>query len=134
MKTIPSYITLHYERSPTFQRAPELLRDVVLPEGTWVSRDWVVVGRADTIETIIENGGDTVIEIGSRRWSGDRARSPYGKTTRVTLVGIVGIRYVNHREHGRTHYLAASIKKFTEEEKMAWYRERRQLSRRIRRN
>lgn len=134
MRTIPSHITLHYERTPTFQRAPELLRDVMPPEGTRLSRDWVVVGRADVIETIIDNGGDTVIEIGSRRWPGDRDRSRYGKATRVTLVGIVGVRYVNHREHGRTRYLAASVKKSTEEEKMAWYRERQQLSRRVRRS
>lgn len=124
MRVIPSRITLHYGRLPTFQYAPELLRDVTLPGEKLISRAWVVVGRADVIEDIIENGGDTVIEVGGRRWTGDCERALHGKASRITLVGIVGIRYVNHRDHGRTRYLAASVKKFTTEEKRAWYRER----------
>lgn len=128
MRTIPSHITLHYERAPTFQRAPELLNDVVPLGGTRLSRDWVVVGRADVIEAIIDNGGETVIEVGGQQWPNVRRRTQHKSESRVTLVGIVGIRYVNHREHGRTRYLAASVKRATEQEKMAWYRSRQHPS------
>lgn len=130
MKMIPSRITLHYGRSPGFQYAPELLSDVVVPNDVYVSRKWVIVGSAEDIERIISQGGETMIEVGGRRWPSDKSRPQYGKTYAIILVSIVGIRYVNHREHGRTRYLAASVKTHISAERMTWYQTRSRTSQR----
>lgn len=124
MKTIPSRITLHYGRLPGFQYAPELLSDVVVPDDVYISHKWVIVGSAKDIEQIIAQGGETMIEVGGRRWPSDKSRPQHGKTYAITLVGIVGIRYVNHRDHPRTRYLAASVRRFTHEDRLMWYHNR----------
>lgn len=110
-----------------FQRAPELLTDVITPDGIHISRKWVIVGSAQDIERIIDAGGETTIEVGGSHRPGQRDRRRYDKVS-VTLMGIVGIRYVNHREHGRTRYLAASVKSELSKENVKWHRAVRKSS------
>lgn len=107
VKTIPSSISLKYDRPPNFQFAPQLLTDVVPPEGHNISRRWVIVGRADVIDEIISNGGDAIV-ISHQSWRGPHTRD-LGRKNEVKLGDVIAERYVNHHAHGRTRYVAATI-------------------------
>lgn len=107
MKTIPSGISLNYDRPINFQFTPELLTDVEPPEGCNISRRWVVVGRDDVIDEIIRNGGDTVV-VSHQVWRGPYTRG-HGRENEVKLGEVIAERYVNHHVHGRTRYVAATV-------------------------
>lgn len=107
VKTIPSGISLNYDRPINFQFVPELLVDVESPEGHDISRRWVVVGRADVIDEIIRRGGKTIV-ISNQLWRGPYTRG-HGRENEVTLSEIIAERYVSHGAHGRTRYVAATV-------------------------
>lgn len=109
MKVIPSRITLNYDRPLHFQYTPEIIKDAS-PHDDFtviVTRNWVVVGRADVIEPLLDLGAPVNVMVG-QRWRGSVKRGG-GWWTEVTLGEIIAERYVNHVAHGRTRYVAVTV-------------------------